>query len=358
VLVRLHIPRKHWEYFCATLYQWVPGSSPWGVPLRSPQQRTSRAVRVSYLFEGRGPIPSETPPSVSLGAVSVGYAIMTSVTWTPRRADSETHHTLVDGVPSYMLSPLRDWFVVEFMSKDGYGYSTIDSVRMQRRDLAARSDPLVDQLLQHGSALIFKHLDDESKLDIVDWLIFDNEAGKRPTQNRYLESILASGGSVWKVGVRDGVAGLERRVPEGVQVAAEAAISTPGDAGRLLSEAWHAVYGMSPKPDEGYRKSIEAVEAVVLPHVTGNDGTAHLGKAIGQMRAEGDWKMPFVKEHKENPSQGVVLGMMQALWSGHSDRHPGTSTYIQSTQEAAEAAVSLAVTLVNLFASGGIVRRP
>lgn len=75
------------------------------------------------------------------------------------------------------------------------------------------------------------------------------------------------------------------------------------------------------------------------------------------MRADGDWKLPFIKEHAQNPSQSVVLGMMQALWSGHSDRHPGTPNYVQSTQEAAEAAVSLAVTFVNLFSNGGITRR-
>ena len=147
-------------------------------------------------------------------------------------------------------------------------------------------------------------------------------------------------------------------MPQGVQDAADQAMARPGDAGRLLSEAWHATYGVNPQADLGYRKSIEAVEAVVLPLVTPNDATAHLGKAIGKMRSDGDWKMPFIKEHKENPSEGVVLGIMQALWSGHSDRHPGTPNYVQSTQEAAEAAVSLAVTLVNLFSNGGVAQRP
>lgn len=76
------------------------------------------------------------------------------------------------------------------------------------------------------------------------------------------------------------------------------------------------------------------------------------------MRRDGDWKLPFIKEHPQNPSQDVVLGLLQALWSGHSDRHPGTASYIKSTQEAAEAAVSIAVTLINLFSNGGIRRRP
>jgi len=223
---------------------------------------------------------------------------------------------------------------------------------------AADTQPLVEELRANGPAMLFDILDANMVLRILDWAVYDNEGKYTGREaNEKLENILSSGGSLWKVGERQGVAGLERRVPQGVQDLAEAAMNRPGDAGRLLSEAWHAVYGINPKPDEGYRKSIEAVEAVVLPLVAANDDTAQLGKAIGQMRAEGDWRMPFVKEHKDNPSQVVVLGMMQALWSGHSDRHPGTPNYIQSTQEAAEAAVSLAVTLVSLFANGGIARR-
>lgn len=95
----------------------------------------------------------------------------------------------------------------------------------------------------------------------------------------------------------------------------------------------------------------------MLPKVTPKDETATLGKAIGQMRAHGDWKLPFVKEHEQNPSQDVVLGMLQALWSGHSDRHPGTASYVESTQAAAEAAVSIAVTIVNLLNNGSVTRR-
>jgi hypothetical protein len=281
------------------------------------------------------------------------------VNWIPRDADPATYHTLVDGIPQYMVSSLRAWFVEEFSfvptGSIGRRYN-ID--RMEKYDLASRRVPLVEDLRAYGPATLFEGLSAPDGLRIIDWTVFDNSTAYRGDQrNAKLESILSAGSSKWKVGTRDGGAGLEGRVPHGVQDAADAAMATSGDAGRLLSEAWHSTYGINPQPDLGYRKSIEAVEAVVIPRVMPGDGTAHLGKAIGQMRADGDWKLPFVKEHPQNPSQDVVLGMMQALWSGHSDRHPGTSNFVPSTQEAAEAAVSVAVTLVNLFADGGIARR-
>ncbi|MDA4892868.1 hypothetical protein PFZ55_39000 [Streptomyces sp. MS2A] len=279
------------------------------------------------------------------------------MTWIPFGSDPEKHPALVDGIPPWLDAPLRAWFVDEFEDGDWRGRDRrVD--RMQRFDLDARSArPYRDMLDHWGASQIWSQISVDEKLRMIDWLIRDNVA-QGEEGNEELEAVLRAGGSKWKVGHRAGHPGLEVRVPEGLQDAADAAMSLPGDAGRLLSEAWHAAYGMNPQPDLAYRKSIEAVEAVVLPKVTPNDDTATLGKAIGQMRAQGDWKLPFIKEHKESPSQSVVLGMLQALWSGHSDRHPGTASYIQSTQEASEAAVSLSVTLVNLFSSGGISRRP
>lgn len=280
--------------------------------------------------------------------------------WTPPGADRASHHALVDGVPQYLHGSFRDWFVWEFQTSDGYR-TVWQIARMRKYDLAARGTyAMADTLIQAGGPEnLFDALDDAQKLAIADWTVYDNStkyaAGRE--SNEKLEGIIASGGSMWKVGTRDGIAGLERRVPEGIQSAAEAAMAEGGDSGRLLSEAWHAAFGLSPQADLAYRKAIEAVEAAVLPIVSPNDAITTLGKAIRQMRATGGWTLPFVKEHDENPSGAVVISMLQALWSGHSDRHPGTPSYVQSTPEAAETAVFLAVTLVSLFKSGAVARR-
>lgn len=287
-----------------------------------------------------------------------------SVVWTPFGAVPEKHGTLIDGTPDWMLASLRLWFKSEFSRDErrtnGYGgayTATRPRVdRMRDADLALRGRPFSDMLAKLEWDSTFDAMTPEERLALFDWVIKENvRTGEKG--NEHLEQVLRAGGSKWKVGTRNGEPGLEERVPQGVQDAADAAMTLPGDAGRLLSEAWHATYGMNPQPDLGYRKAIEAVEAVVLPMVIPNDASGHLGRAISQMRVDADWKLPFVKEHAKNPSHGVVLSMIQALWSGHSDRHPGTADYVPSTQEAAEAAVSLAVTLVNLFSSGGVARR-
>lgn len=287
---------------------------------------------------------------------------MNGMTWVPFGVDTEIATTLVDGTPQWMVTSFLKWFESQWRTYQRYDYNPADGryverlERMRRMELATRLGPYADVLYASGSTAVWKRLSEPERLRVFDWLIRDNvenqEAG-----NEELERILRDGGSKWKVGVRNGVPGLEARVPEGVQDAADAAMSIGGEAGRLLSEAWHAVYGVSPQPDLGYRKSLEAVEAAVLPRVMPKDATATLGKAIGQMRSQGDWKLPFDKEHPQNLTQDVVLGMLQALWSGHSDRHPGTPGYVPSTPEAAEAAVSLAVTLISLFSNGGIARR-
>lgn len=287
---------------------------------------------------------------------------MVLMTWSPFGVEPDQYPTLVDGVPEWMHGSFHEIFKSEFRRfvrtdhySDGYHVDRVD--RLREFDLVSRGRPFADILEKRSPEAVFDAMTDTERLQVVDWLIKDNAANNE-SGSAAIDEILRAGGSRWKmVGLGNGSPGLEDRVPEGVQVAADAAMATPGDAGHLLSEGWHAVYGLSAQPDLGYRKSIEAVEAVVLPLVMRNDDTATLGKAISQMRAQGDWKMPLIKEHKENPSEAVVLSMMQALWSGHSDRHPGTVSYVLSTQEAAEAGVSLAVALVNLFSSGAVAQR-
>jgi hypothetical protein len=284
------------------------------------------------------------------------------VTYVPFGDPADQPPALVDGTPEWMLNSLRERFDAEFRKsvrgyQHGPEYYEKRIERMQRMELETRMGRFADLLERESAHAVFKSMSEQERLSAFDWIIGDNSRSSEDG-NDDLERILRNGGSKWKVGTRNEMPGLENRVPQGVQDAADRAMARPGDAGRLLSDAWHATYGMNPKADLGYSKSIEAVEAVVLPRVTPKDGTATLSKAIGQMRTDGDWTMPFIKEHPENPTQDVVLGMMQALWSGHSDRHPGSPNSVESTQEATEAAVSLAVTLVNLFANGGIARRP
>jgi hypothetical protein len=50
----------------------------------------------------------------------------------------------------------------------------------------------------------------------------------------------------------------------------------------------------------------------------------------------------------------AVIAMMRLLWEGHRDRHEGGPTTAPITPESAQAAVAIAVTLVELLATGAI----
>lgn len=278
------------------------------------------------------------------------------MTWTPRGADPATHHALVDGIPRWMHRPLRAWFERELTYTTTQPYKRRLWVeRMEQYDLAARTFR-AGELAEYGPDVLFDGIG-AAALDVIDWMVHDNAVTGRDSYNEELEQILVSGGSLWKVGQRDGLAGLERRVPEGVQTAAEQAMDGPGDAGPLLSAAWRATFGINPDFEKAYSKAVKAVEAAAIPVVSPNNGGATLGTVIGQMRADGDWKLDMTREHATQTTQQVVLGNMQTLWTGQNDRHAGQAGYTPSTQAEAEAVVLLAVPLVQWFSSGAIARR-
>ena len=149
--------------------------------------------------------------------------------------------------------------------------------------------------------------------------------------------------------------GLVERVPSGVQETVEGAIAASGSAGMVLGRAWRDVHGIDAKDSPAYAYAVRAVEiaaiAVVMPRKT----DATLGNVLGQMRADGDWRLPF-RESDQAPSAEVLLGLLRTLWFGHRDRH-GSADYSDVTHDEARAAVTLAATLVDWFASGAVQRR-
>lgn len=253
-----------------------------------------------------------------------------------------------------MLSPLRAWFQDQF-SYTVRGSRNYKIDRMHLYDLASRREPLVEGLRRYGTNTLFDAMTDADKLRIIDWVVYDN-AGRLAGysgghENTKLEAILSAGSSMWKVGVRSEGAGLERRVAEGVQVAADAAMAIPG-AGAILSEAWHAAFGLSPDYEEAYEKSIKAVEEAGAHAVSPKNPKATLGTMTRDMKAQGDWKLNL-----PTPDADAPVKMADALWMGQESRHGGNG-YRKPTEWEAKNAVMLAVPLVQWFTSGAIQRRP
>lgn len=170
-----------------------------------------------------------------------------------------------------------------------------------------------------------------------------------------LRQILRDGRSKWQVAARLGKPGLAERVPAGVQSFVEATIASAGAAGAMLERAWTNLHGVVPNDSVAYGDAVRAVEIAAITVVQPAHSTATLGTVLGQMRADGDWRLPL-REHEDAPSTELVLAMARTLWYGHRDRH-GSGDYSDVTYEEARAAVACAAALVDWFASGALQRR-
>ena len=173
--------------------------------------------------------------------------------------------------------------------------------------------------------------------------------------------ILSRSNSAWKVGERAGKRALVRRVPEGVQVAADAVMRSAGrGAGVRLARAWEELYGLNPDPSKAYSLAIKAVEDATVKLVCSKHPAPTLGTVISDMENQKDWRLPMAREDSRALTKDVVIGMLRVLWCGQHDRHgsgepekPGNVS-----REEATVAVLLAVTLVGWFDAGIVARRP
>jgi hypothetical protein len=274
----------------------------------------------------------------------------------------EEHAALVDGVPPWMREDMMTWLRLALLTPAAGGAQQSDVHLVMDFDRRARSKDPLAPYLRSGFRQLEQELyvDDELYIRFLDFVVWNKSQSLAANEEllNALNSVLKAGGSRWKVGTRSGSAGLEERVPRGVQEAADAAIAHPGHAGDLLSEAWHAAFGVAPDFEKAYAKSIKAVEAAAIPLVSPKNTMATLGTVLTDIKNQKDWKLEMSREHPGALTKDVLLGMMQALWTGQNDRHAGQSGYTPSTQAEAEAAVMLAVPLVQWFSSGAIARRP
>lgn len=269
--------------------------------------------------------------------------------WIPRRAVRADRGVLYDGIPAHMREKLFEWIEPLVTRMDGYYGAVLNKTILSDYDVVYRATPPYARRAS-GNAIwpdFIGQLEAEELLDFVDWLVSRVSEDRRET----VASLLTSASSAWNVGRRDGYYGLVRRVPEAVQAAADQAMSQ-GSAGGLLSEAWSACYSRSPNTEEAYEKAIKAVEEAACAAVSPKNLKATLGTMIRDMNAQGDWKLDL-----PGKAQEVPVSMMEALWTGQESRHGGNG-YRVPTQSEAEAAVLLAVPLVQWFTSGAISRRP
>ncbi|MET3895340.1 hypothetical protein [Micrococcus sp. UYEF12] len=186
----------------------------------------------------------------------------------------------------------------------------------------------------------------ERPWDVVDFLL--HHGGHSDPE--VLEEVLSLGGSAWTVTPVEGAFALTKRISEGVQAAAEDAFRVD-KAGPELVKAWQSLYGPAPDPVTAYQSAVKAVEHASIPLVDPNNLKASLGTVCTKLFQQDHWYLPMIKEHPEVSSRAVLKDMCRVLWDGHAGRHGGDS-YGDVTQQDAEVAIGLAVTLVHWFSRG------
>jgi hypothetical protein len=200
--------------------------------------------------------------------------------------------------------------------------------------------------------------DDDAFLDLLDFLLSDLDTNPFGNDIKHAEELarcLYEAASVWRVVQREDRFCLERVTSPESMAAVDAAISNGDRAGRLLASAWNAVHGRDRNASLAYRDAVRAVEAAARPIITPSDAASTLGKMIAALRDAPD-KWSFVMDPKSGHPVEMVRTAMSLLWTAQLDRH-GTddeSVPLSVSAEEAEAAVHLAVTLVDWCRRGAL----
>jgi hypothetical protein len=274
--------------------------------------------------------------------------------WRPLSArddDPSGEESLYEGVPPHLRSGLVRWLkrLLDYQRTD-VDLREIDdkAVRLAvraRLALPSAYDPVIEltSALQRGS------VSQTELLDLVDAALAD---GVGQGDADFLERLLLDGGSAWRVA--SGRHALERRVDPIAVTSFETAAT--GNAATHLAAAWTAAYGRRPEPSRAYGEAIKAVESASIPIVIpGTRGAkATLGKVIIELNDhQQNWRLA-VHSHGAPAEIASLVGMLRLLWQGQTDRHGGSVPTTPVTTEAAEAAVHLAVMLVQWFHSGTV----
>ncbi len=270
---------------------------------------------------------------------------------------------LQEGVPDWLIDPLLDWL------QQHLDRWSVKTVALRARISILGVDNPAEAVRRVRCALEERALESEAgRWDLLDAIDRVCQAdpdlgvpteiiGGRPVAGSaplsQLNWLLVSGGSAYRI--RRGR--LEQRVDETTVAAFERAIATIADEASMhLRRAWAATYGRDPEPTRAYGEAVRAVEAVACPLLLPNDQRPTLGKAIAHLRDQPEeWKLVLPGEG-EAAGVGPLMAMLRLLWTAQRSRHAGGPNVRDQFQAEAEAALSLAITLVQWFTSGFVHR--
>lgn len=295
--------------------------------------------------------------------------------WRPlftRDSEEATEYDVLhEGVPEWLEGSIWRWL----MDRAAEGGPNIVT-RLERRLHLRLAEPR-DRILgtQHTPPnelfdRYWKQHFDDDRLVLLDAILFDLQLrgqsaldeGNESDVVRFLDGaqrlndILTEGGSAWSAHIEPPVWSLVRRVNDTTAELAKRVGTPSTDAARKIRAAWQACYRISPDPDVAYRNAVLALEAVAIPQALPDSKRATLGTVVAHIRdTVGLWSVGGL-DAKQIASGETLLAMMQTLWHNQERHARGDGTIVDVTQPEAEAAVTLAVTLVHWFTAGLVTK--
>lgn len=268
-------------------------------------------------------------------------------------ANPEAIDALHDHIPEWMQSSLDDWLLSQLSDTRFHKPGLVpDMDILHRLERLLRANLINGARGREAIQVIFHKMNQnpDLKLDIVDGIL-----QLKATANfgiRPLEDILLQSGTKWRA-VRDvsGKYSLEERVDTTTTTAMEDIVDIGGDVSRYITKAWNEAFGRSPNPSVAYSNAVKAVEAASWQVVIPNNSRATLGVIIKALK---DKPENFqVKITEKIPGLGVeaIRNQMSLIWDGQTDRH-GTANPVEPSQEAAEEALFIALSLCQQFVRG------
>ncbi|MEU5163833.1 hypothetical protein AB0G74_30050 [Streptomyces sp. NPDC020875] len=312
---------------------------------------------------------------------------MTTSPWQPlsdREAGLPVDQTVHEGVPEHLEPGLRSW-IKELVVPESLVHRVVAALRLNSGAHAFGNDRLP------SSARDLSRVPADLLLDVVDCLLYLDVGEvahheylvKHPNTTSplavifakpakfvnpvdTLDALLADSASAYQVREEDDVshAGLERVVEATVADSAVTAMQQAESSGRedasvYLRSSWAKAYALRPDASGAYIDAVRAVEAVAIPLYASADPRPTLGAVIRELNDNGKAYSMVILDNKAVPAKvDTVLSLMKLLWHGHRDRHPGGQTSAPITLEAAQAAVHIAVLLVQLLSTTAVTSSP
>lgn len=257
--------------------------------------------------------------------------------------------------------------------KEADGSTSLTPIYMQREFAAVPTNPYV-RFLAYGApaeilwnvaddllgALCTEPLPPDAPIATVARKLLARRRTKKITAP--LKRLLEESRSVYEIAPDD--RGLRRRIDASLaqqfEQAEVSALAAGQPAARQhLAQARAELFALRSDAGAGYAQAILAVEAVAIPALIPRNPYPTLSLARDHLRDAAD-KYEFVISAKNGApgTVALVVEMLSTLCSGHCDRHAGGPNNAEVTQESAETAFALAVTLVIWFSTGAIRRRP